>query len=257
MIEQVITIAVEAGRIVETARSRGLESEEKGGGGPVTRADRESDGFLRHALGVLLPAAWLSEETRDDLTRLEAPRVWIVDPVDGTKEFIRGLPEYSVSIALVESGLPSLAVVHNPATAETFWAVRGEGAFGDGRPLRVRDGSTLLASRTEVEQDEFESFRDGWTLRPCGSIAYKMALVAAGRAAGTLSRGPKGEWDICAGSLLVEEAGGVVTDGAGEPCRFNRSPPKIDSVVAASPEAHARLLKEIRRLGLVTRTQAG
>jgi myo-inositol-1(or 4)-monophosphatase len=257
MIEQVIRIAVEAGRIIEATRSEAMESEMKAEGrGPVTRADQEADRFLRKSLLSLLRAGWLSEETRDDLVRLEATRTWIVDPLDGTREFIRGLPEYAVSIALVDSGHPILAVVRNPMTEETFWACRGEGAFQDDRLLLIREGSTLLASRTEVADGEFESFSADWTVRPCGSIAYKMALVAAGRAAGTLSRGPKGEWDICAGSLVVEEAGGIVTDAAGHPCRFNRSPPRVESVVAAAPRTHARLLAEIRTLAPVRRPPA-
>jgi myo-inositol-1(or 4)-monophosphatase len=253
MIDRIVQAAVEAGRIVEAARRDGLGVERKRGGEPVTRADRAADRYLRRALPAIVSAGWLSEETADDPYRLERRRLWIVDPVDGTREFILGIPEYSVSLALVESGRPVLAVVRNPATDETFQAMRGEGAFRNGSQIRVREGASLLASRTEVAAGEFEPFASRWEVRPCGSIAYKLALVAAGEGSGTLSRGPKREWDVCAGSLLVEEAGGVVTDARGDPCRFNRRPPRIEGLVAGAPGAHARLLREARALGSVDR----
>jgi myo-inositol-1(or 4)-monophosphatase len=254
MIDRVVQVTEEAGRIVEGVRRDGLGVEEKAGGEPVTRADRAADRFLQRELRALAPAGWLSEEAADEPSRLERDRVWIVDPIDGTRELIRGVPEYSVSVALVESGRPVLAVVRNPATGETFHAVRGEGAFRNGSRIGVREGSILLASRTEAAADEFESFAPDWEVRPCGSIAYKLALVAAGDASGTLSRGPKREWDVCAGSLLVEEAGGTVTDGRGDPFRFNRRPPRTDGLVAGAPGVHARLLAEVRTLGMVDRS---
>lgn len=255
MIDDVVRIAVEAGELLRAARREGgLEVEVKRGHGPVTRADREADDHLRRALGALEPAAgWLSEESEDDPARLHRRRVWIVDPLDGTKEFIAGRPEYAVSIALVEGGRPVLAVVRNPERDDTLHAVRGEGTLRNGEPVRVREGRTLAASRTELSRGEFEPFRREWILRPCGSTAYKLALVAAGEGAGTLSRGPKHEWDVCGGVLLVEEAGGVVTDGAGRPCRFNRPRPRIMGIVAGAPDAHARLLSRLREVGMARR----
>ena len=253
MIQEVIRIAAEAGDIIQAAYREGLHPTLKEGAEPVTLADREADAHLRRRLQAFAPAGWLSEESADDRSRLECSRVWVVDPLDGTKEFIRGLPEYAVSIALVEDGRPILGLIHNPATNETFWSCRGTGTFRNGTRLRVRESRVLLASRTEADEGEFEPFQEGWTVRRCGSIAYKMALVSAGQGAGTLSRGPKREWDVCAGSILVEEAGGVVTDALGAPLRFNRAPPRTAGVLAAAPRAHRRLLSAARAVGMADR----
>jgi myo-inositol-1(or 4)-monophosphatase len=142
--------------------------------------------------------------------------------------------------------------VHNPSTGETFSAEAGRGAFAGGERLRVAEGERLLSSRTEMRAGEFDGF-DGWQLEPLGSIALKLAMVAAGRGAATLSRGPKWEWDVCAGSLLVTEAGGVATDAFGEELRFNNGFPKVRGVLAGSPNAVARLRAKLGTLGMSSR----
>ena len=261
MIARVVEVVREAGRIIRAVQDRGAGPLEEGPRGPVTEADRAADRYLRARLRALAPAGWLSEESADDPSRLQAGRVWVVDPLDGTKEFLQGLPEYAISVALVEGDEAVLAVVHNPATGETWTAVRGEGASREGNPLAVDDSegpevggrSTLLASRTELATDEFVPFQDEWALVPRGSIAYKLALVAEGRGAATLSRGPKGEWDICAGALLVEEAGGVATDVFGDPLVFNQPFPRVRGILAGAPEAHRRLLGQVQGLPVLDR----
>jgi len=174
--------------------------------------------------------------------------VWIVDPLDGTKEFITGVPEYAVAVALVEDGEPVLGVVHNPVTGETFWAERGGGAVLNGQPIHVAEGRVVLASRSETKRGEFTPFED-WEVRPVGSIQYKLALVAAGQGAVTWSRGPKHEWDVCAGALIVREAGGLATELAGTPLRYNRPRPKVRGILAGAPQAHARALAELATIG--------
>lgn len=242
--------AIAAGQVIERVRAGHVAVDQKGDAGPVTEADRQADALLKARLTSLLPAAWLSEETADAPARLAADRLWVVDPLDGTKEFIRGLPEYVVAIALVEAGRPVLAVVHNPATGETWSALRGGGATREGRPLRVAEGRILLVSRSEVAAGEFAPFdAQGWEQRATGSIQYKLALLAEGRAAVTLSRGPKHEWDVCAGALLVTEAGGVATDLYGDPFRFNASFPKVRGVLAGAPGAVLRAAEVIARVG--------
>ncbi len=193
---------------------------------------------------------WLSEETADNPSRLEQQRLWVVDPLDGTKEFVKGIPEYSVAVALVDAGRAILGVVHNPATDETFWAERGAGAFKNGTAIRVAEGSSLLASRSEIKRGEFAPFmqRD-WDIRHCGSIEYKLALIAEGAGAATLSRGPKWEWDVCAGAVIVEEAGGVATDVFGSPFTFNQPFPKVKGILAGAPEAYRLALKEAVAMG--------
>jgi len=235
--------------LVTDVAARGFAVQSKGGAGPVTEADRAADAYLKRELPGIVSAAWLSEETADDPSRLAAARVWIVDPLDGTREFTQRIPEYAVAVALVEDGAPILGVVHNPASGDTFWAARGGGAFKNGRPIRVAEGNALLASRSEVGKGEFAPFTAAWDLRSVGSIALKLALVAAGEAAATLSRGPKHEWDVCAGALIVEEAGGRVSDAFGAPLAFNQPFPKVPGVLAGAPAAYARALTQLRTVG--------
>ena len=126
MLERVRDAVIGAGRTIEAVRRAGFAVHEKGGTGPVTQADREVDSLLRSLLVDIIPAGWLSEETADVSDRPSLDRLWIVDPLDGTKEFVKGIAEYTVAVALVENGEPVLGVVHNPATGDTFWAVNGE-----------------------------------------------------------------------------------------------------------------------------------
>jgi myo-inositol-1(or 4)-monophosphatase len=241
-------VARQAGAVIREVRAGGFEVLEKGDAGPVTEADRRADALLREALRSVYPAAWLSEETADHPDRLGAAAVWIVDPLDGTKEFVRGLPEYVVAIGLVEGGVPILGVIHNPETGDTFWAERGAGAFRNGSRIRVAEGQRLLASRSEMKRGEFSPFAD-WQVDAIGSIQYKLALVAAGEGAATLSRGPKHEWDVCAGALIVEEAGGRATDMFGQPLRYNQPFPKVPGILAGAPEAYTRALTRLSQTG--------
>ncbi len=242
-------VVARAGALIERIRGADLGIERKADRSLSTRADREADALLRAELPMLVPAAWLSEETADAPARLAERRVWIVDPLDGTREFVEGLPEYAVAAALVEDGEPVLAAVHNPRSGDMFAAARGAGALRNGARVNVREGATLLASRSETGRGEFAGFAPDWELRPLGSIQLKLALVAAGEAAGTLSRGPKHEWDVCAGALIVAEAGGRVSDVFGAPLRYNQPRPKVPGVLAGAPAAHARALELARALG--------
>ncbi len=249
LLPHVRDVAVEAGLLIERIRQEGFEAMSKDDKSPVTRADHEADAVLKRELLALEPVGWLSEETADSRDRLRAGRLWVVDPLDGTKEFMKGLPEYTVAIALVEEGEPVLGVVHNPATRETFSAARGAGAFRDGEPIQVREGDLLLASRTETARGEFEPFEDTWQVRPIGSIEYKLALIAAGEAAVTFSRGPKHEWDVCAGAIIVREAGGLASELFGEPLRFNQPFPKVRGILAGAPRAYATARTQIASIG--------
>ena len=252
-LEAVADAARRAGAVIQRVRAEGFEVLSKGDAGPVTRADREADSLLREALPRIVPAAWLSEETADDATRLGAERVWVVDPLDGTKEFVEGVPHYAVAVALVERGEPVLGVVHNPSSGETWSALRGEGVFKDGAPVRAAEGRRLGASRSEIRRGEFAPFESGWEVLPLGSIEYKLALVASGEIAGTISRGPKHEWDVCAGAVLVLEAGGRITDCYGDTLRFNDPFPKTKGVIAGAPGAFARLRATISSIGVSDR----
>jgi len=187
---------------------------------PVTSADLAADACLKEQLlGAYPEYGWLSEETADSPQRLQQERLWIVDPIDGTREFIAGIPEYVVSIALVEAGEPIVGVLYNPAADQLFAAVRGGGTFLNGRRVFCSettrlDQAVLIASRSETKRGEIEPFRPHLReVRPVGSVAYKLAVVAAALHGDfNLSVQPKSEWDVCAGDLLVREAGGQMLD---------------------------------------------
>ncbi|MDX1503486.1 MAG: 3'(2'),5'-bisphosphate nucleotidase CysQ [Thermoanaerobaculia bacterium] len=241
-----------AAKALEPFTPGAIEAERKKGGDPVTEADRAVDDVLKR----LLPAAgegWLSEETRDDRTRLDCRRVWVVDPVDGTREFIAGIPEWCISIALVEEGRPVAGGIHSPVAGQLFLGAPGEGLTLNGEPARVVDrrrlaGAKVLASRSEIRRGEWERFEGGeLEIRPCGSVAYKMAQVAAGLADLTWTLVPKHEWDVAAGAALVEAGGGRVRiPDQGEP-RFNRPHPLFPGF-AAYPASLAPAVEEL--LGL-------
>jgi myo-inositol-1(or 4)-monophosphatase len=220
---------------------------------PQSAADREADNTLHSVLlGGRPDYGWLSEELADTPDRLTRARVWIVDPIDGTRSYLAGYPEFAISVALAENGESVLGVVANPATNEIFWAIRGVGAFlHPERRLHVRPPHPPLriaASRSEMKRGEFAEFTAGAEILGVGSTAYKLAKVACGDADLFLSRGPKSEWDTCAGDLLVNEAGGRVTDLKGAPLRYNNPDPYIHGILATSGARHDEILGIVRTL---------
>jgi myo-inositol-1(or 4)-monophosphatase len=162
----------------------------------------------------------------------------VVDPIDGTKEFIEGVPQFAISIGFVVEGRPKVAIVFNPAKSRFYKAAAGQGAYLNDSVIRVTprndiNGALLLVSRSEP-QKRFQVFVEHCDIRPVGSIAYRLAKVAGGDGDGTLTFRTIYEWDICAGVLMVEEAGGKVVDGDGNVLTFNRQLPKHRGVVAAN-----------------------
>lgn len=213
---------------------------------PVTLLDQR----INEVLCERLPRSgegWLSEESRDDFERLEKSRVWVVDPLDGTREFIQGIPEWCISIGLVEDGQAVAGGVCNPSTRETFLGAIGLGVTLNGQPACVRpcpnpQQALVLASRSELARGEWP----GWMqsrclLQPCGSVAYKLARVAAGLADATWTYAPKHEWDVAGGAALVAAAGGVVWTLDGHAPSFNRRVPLFQGLAAFSSGSHAVL----------------
>lgn len=214
----------------------------------VTKGDLLVNDILREHLMFAFPQdGWLSEESVDEMSRLQMSRVWIVDPIDGTKEFAAGIPEYGISVALVEQGIPVVAAIYNPVADELFYAVKDHGAWLNQMKIEcapaLEDGQAmLLASRSEYHRGEWDQFADKGQIKIIGSIAYKLALIAAGRAHATFSLGFKNEWDIAAGVLLVQEAGGKVSDKTGKAFRFNQENVLVNGVVAACPAFYSQLM---------------
>jgi len=209
----------------------------------VTKADIEADQILQNHLRKGFPDyGWLSEETKDDESRFKRDRVWIVDPMDGTREFVMKVPEFVVSVALAEKGQIILGVIYNPCTGELYEAVRTGGTKLNGKRVncdhKLSGKPKVEVSRSDIEKNRFAGYENYLELCPCGSIAYKLARLAAGKADSTLSVTPKNEWDIAGGVLLVAEAGGQVTSLAGNKYRFNQPNTLVDGVIAASTKAY-------------------
>ena len=271
-----LAAAIEAGRAVMRSFGQDMQVTHKSPEQPLTAADLEADRILHQRLLDARPAyGWLSEETADHPERLRRDRVWIVDPIDGTRSFIAGRREFGVSVGLAEKGRAVLGVILNPATGELYACWRGGGAWkledalaGDPaaptpslppsppwRRLAVRPpraAPVILASRSEIRDGEFEPFA-GFELLPLGSTTYKLARLAEGAGDLFLSRGPKSEWDLCAGGLLVREAGGAATDLLGAPLVYNRPDPRIPGILAAAPALHAEIRRRLAGLPPVAR----
>ena len=231
----------------------GFDKEFKSNDDPVTTGDFIVNNILQEEFSKYFPEiGWLSEETRDNEDRLPKELVWIVDPIDGTKEFVMGIPEYSISVALVKEGSPILGLILNPLRDEVFTAVKGKGAFLNGKPIHVKktldEKPSIVASRSEIKRGEFEPFENLSKVIPTGSIAYKLALVAAGKADGTFSLGPKNEWDIAAGCLIIEEAGGRVSDKYGQGFKFNQKNTLVNSIVGTSKAASEQIFSMIQKV---------
>jgi myo-inositol-1(or 4)-monophosphatase len=217
-----------------------VATEFKVGDDPITEADRTANRVLRQALRRD-GEGWISEESPDDSARLQNERVWVVDPLDGTREFVAGIPEWCISVGFVENGKAVAGGICNPATRELFLGAVGQGITLNGkavRPSNCRDlsGAVVLASRSEVKQGEWECFRRApFVTRPMGSVAYKLALVAAGLADATWTLAPKSEWDIAAGVALVECAGGFARKIDNSLIHFNQKSTRLPGLLACGP----------------------
>ncbi len=239
-LEVCLAAAREAAGILREHYAREIKSWEKSADNPVTAADLASDRAIARQLRAAFPGdALLSEETVADPARTQNPRAWIVDPMDGTKEFIQRIPEFGVSIALCERGEPVVGVISNPVQDVTLWATRGGGCFRDGARVEVSrcaelSAAVVIASRTEISRNQFDPYA-GWfkEIRPVGSIAWKLACIASGDGDLNISVAPKNEWDVCAGDLLVREAGGAYLAFDGTPRRYNQPDPLIGAGMAA------------------------
>ncbi len=243
----------ESAELASTFSPSSVYVQHKGWDGPVTEADHALDEQLHKAL-VRPGEGWLSEETHDDGHRIGMERVWVVDPIDGTRGFLAGRPEWCVSVGLSVDGEITAAGILNPWANESYLAERGGAATLNGETAQTNDHEelssdvTILASHSEVRWGMWNRFRGAsFKVRTLGSIAYKMALVAAGKADAVISLEPKNEWDVAAGALLVEAAGGVVTDADGRPMQFNRRDTLVDGVIAAGPNTHAAIREMMTR----------
>ena len=238
LLPAVAAIAAEAGALA-LGRWRGDFAQwQKRDTTPVCEIDLAVDVLLRQRLSALLPdAGWLSEETADHPDRLARSRVWVVDPIDGTRDYVRGREGWCVSIALVEDGRAVLGVLDAPAHGVVWHAVVGGGAFRSGQALHVGAHDRLAGARVPTDALSKVDAMFTCVARP-NSIALRIAKVAADEAdlAATLRWGH--EWDIAAAALIAQEAGATVTDALGKPLHFNKPDPCAFGVLATTPGLH-------------------
>lgn len=250
MLDDVARIAAEAGAIALSRCGSDYGRWEKKPGELVCDVDLELDAFLREKLTALDPdAGWLSEETLDDSDRSERRRAWVVDPIDGTRDYLRDRPGWSVSVALVEDRVPVIGVLSAPARDEIWTAQRGKGARRNGLRLQASDRTLLAGARVPAEQLPAED-SDLVPVSKPNSIALRIALVAAGEAdlVATLKWGF--EWDIAAAALIAEEAGATITGALGQPLSFNTASGAAFGVLAAAPGIHAAAVERLRERAL-------
>jgi myo-inositol-1(or 4)-monophosphatase len=221
-------------------------------GDPVTSLDREINQLIRNTLPNQ-HEGWLSEESQDDLLRLQCRRVWVVDPIDGTRELIEGIPEWSVSIGLVEEQRVVAGGVLNPSTGEMFLGSAETGLkvsqlevsqlASPGTGSETKNNACILVSRREYGEGKWRSEQEhSVKVTPVGSIAYRLARVAAGYAGATCTFEPRHEWDVAAGVALIHACGGTVQTVCGSPIPFNSRVPRLDTFCAfsrhCSPAVH-------------------
>jgi len=218
-----------AGRILLKYYQNAYEITDKGYHNPVTTADHAADAFLKeHLLQATPDFGWLSEETVDTEERLDKAYVWIVDPLDGTKEFIEGVPHFVVSIGLVHQGQPIVGALYNPVRDELFCTSPEGGVLYNDQAVQLCAASRLakvncLNSRSETRNGLWQPWANEFkTLIPIGSVAYKLGLVAAGREDFFVTLRPKNEWDICAGHALLRANGGVLKTNTGAEISYNQ-----------------------------------
>lgn len=246
--EAAVAAAKEAGAAIAGFYEDEYTVRDKGQDNPLTDADLASDRILeQHLKGTFPDTGWLSEETKDDPIRLQQGGCWIVDPLDGTREFTLGIPEFAVSVAFIQGDQAVVGVLYNPITEQLISGIVGVGAWNNGAPVRVTthaplDGARVLVSRSEMKKGWFEPWKDQLALTPVGSVAYKFALVAAGEAEATFTNKPRNAWDLAGGVAVLHAAGGMACNRHGVPYRFNQPNPLKDGVCGTNGAVHQGIL---------------
>jgi myo-inositol-1(or 4)-monophosphatase len=256
--ERLAAAVREAGELALATFRAPIKSWTKGHSSPVCEADIAVDRLLRQKLIEPNPSiGWLSEESEDDPARTAASRLFIVDPIDGTRAYLGGLPDWSVSAALVESGRPIAAAVMAPAQEEMFTAVAGHGAWCNGKKIAVSAGTELKGAQVAGPRGLLDRLgRTGIALvavPKVHSLALRLAWVASGRLDAAFAAGNSHDWDLAAADLLVHEAGGALTTFTSQNLTYNCTQPVHGALVAAGPDRHAALvdLLQDRRINSV------
>ena len=237
----------EAGALALATFRSPLKQWIKGASSPVCEADIAVDQLLRQRLGDAFPAyGWLSEETEDDPRRLDACRVWIIDPIDGTRSYLAGRDDWCVSVALAAGGRPVLGAIFAPVTGEFFIASAGGGATRNSIAIAASEGPDMegatLAGPKRILERINALHPQAVQLPRIGALALRIARVAHGGVDVAIAGGSSHDWDLAAADLLVHEAGGLLTDFDGESLVYNRPDPVHRPLIAAGRERHAAIL---------------
>lgn len=239
----------EAGALAMTLLRQNVRKWSKADGSQVTEADLRVDALLAGRLQAARPAyGWLSEETPDGAARLAADRLWIVDPIDGTRDFIHGGRDWCIAAALVEDGKPVIGAIYRPVGEEFFSAIAGRGAVLNGLPITVSDGASLSGARIMGNKRSLSALQHHGIVAETVNalpLQLRLAFVAAGRLDGAVSSGVRNDWDLAAGGALVAEAGGKITATSGDGHIYNRPQPWQQGLVAAGPSRHAALIEAL------------
>ena len=242
-------IVREAGNIAKAAFiANDSKAWNKSDSSPVTEADIAVNDFLEAKLMAARPDyGWLSEETRDDHSRHACPRSFVVDPIDGTRAFIDRTPHFVVSVAIIEKGRSIAGVIYNPMLDETYSAYIGGGAYLNDAPIHVSSAGKIKDIHMVGYPRKFRRLNfPNMDVSVVNSMAYRMCMVASGIADATVTFTPKSDWDVAAATLIITEAGGVVTDLYGKDPHFDSETTSGKGVICAGPTLHALLVHEVK-----------
>lgn len=248
-----INAAREAGEIAKSFTGASAQTWEKpDGAGPVTEADLAVNDMLARDLCAARPDyGWLSEESQDTPERLSASRVFIIDPIDGTRSFIEGSDTWAHSLAIAENGKIIAAVVYLPLLDKIYTSEAGQGAFLNDAPIKASQrqelsGASVLAARPVMDSKNWAHGVPEVRRSHRPSLAYRLSLVAEGRYDAMLTLRKTWEWDVAAGDLLLREAGALTTDRAGQALRFNNPDPRLPGMVAGGPAVQPALVSALK-----------
>jgi len=240
---------IEAGKIALNLQKK-IKVKYKSENQPVTNADIEINNFLLEFLKQKTPNfGWLSEESVDDRSRFDSDFFWCLDPIDGTRSYILGKPEYTISLALIKNFKPIFGIVYNPSTKEYFHAEENKGAFCNKTKIKVNskrkfEYCSLAVSNSEINILKSYNFFNSNNVKRIGSIAYKIALVAKGEIDIAISLTKKNDWDLAAADLIIREAHGTIMDTNGKKIIYNTQDLKINSIMAANDSIISDLKKK-------------
>lgn len=247
--ELLINAVQKAGTIAKEFFGKTKKQWKKNLGEPVSEVDIKINQFLKkRLLKNGSEYGWLSEESPDNMERLQKRKVWVIDPIDGTRAYLKNKPEYSISAALLVNNKPTIGVVFNPQTGEFFHALAGKGAKEGKKKIKVSNLDRLKESKIYISQQEVSKLQHitkplQFRVQSISSIAYKLSLVAMGSGDAAISVSKKSDWDIAAAHVIIEEAGGYLTQINGERISYNQKNVEHETIVAANPKLHEKIIR--------------